>query len=250
MLQVLIQKSEFLSACVFTLKAFIEIVQFIFKIPGVKFFLNERISQDPLKNFFGCQRQRTRTADKCLPILQEHSSIRVINSVCRNISKGNCCGRAQSIVVKDDKPLSKRQRVRIKSAVNEALEAVSPSETVPPLSKTVTPSETVSPSDAVTPSETVSPSDAVTPSETVSPSDAVTPSETVSKFSVLLKAEPPSNPETVPSSLVTKSSLKAVPLSLQSGSQGEVLVNAYGITLTHQDLLSIIINSGWLNDKV
>ena len=238
MLQVLIQKSEFLSACVFTLKAFIEIVQFIFKIPGVKFFLNERISQDPLKNFFGCQRQRTRTADKCLPILQEHSSIRVINSVCRNISKGNCCGRAQSIVVKDDKPLSKRQRVRIKSAVNEALEAVSPSETVPPLSKTVTPSETVSPSDAVT------------PSETVSPSDAVTPSETVSKFSVLLKAEPPSNPETVPSSLVTKSSLKAVPLSLQSGSQGEVLVNAYGITLTHQDLLSIIINSGWLNDKV
>ena len=51
-------ESEFLSTCVFTVKSFVEIVQFIFTIPGVKFFLSERISQDPLENFFGCQRQR------------------------------------------------------------------------------------------------------------------------------------------------------------------------------------------------
>ena len=46
---------------VFAVKSFTELVQFIFKIPGVKFFLSERICQDPLENFFGCQRQRGRT---------------------------------------------------------------------------------------------------------------------------------------------------------------------------------------------
>ena len=43
---------------VFAVKSFLELIEYIFKIPGVKFYLNEWMSQDPLENFFGCQRQR------------------------------------------------------------------------------------------------------------------------------------------------------------------------------------------------
>lgn len=38
-----------------TVKSFVELVYYIFKIPGVNFFLSEHLPQDPLKNFFGCQ---------------------------------------------------------------------------------------------------------------------------------------------------------------------------------------------------
>jgi len=39
-------------------KSFTELVPQLFAIPGVKVFLSERINQDPLEKFFGCQRQR------------------------------------------------------------------------------------------------------------------------------------------------------------------------------------------------
>ena len=42
---------------VLTVKSFVELVEYIFTISSVKMFLSERISQDPLENFFGCQRQ-------------------------------------------------------------------------------------------------------------------------------------------------------------------------------------------------
>ena len=38
--------------------SFVELVPFIFKIPGITLFLSERISQDPLEKYFGCQRQK------------------------------------------------------------------------------------------------------------------------------------------------------------------------------------------------
>lgn len=41
-----------------TVKSFVELVNFIFQIPGVKAFLSEKLCQDPLEKFFGCQRQR------------------------------------------------------------------------------------------------------------------------------------------------------------------------------------------------
>ena len=40
------------------MKSFVELIQYIFTVPGVKVFLSEKISQDPLEKFFGCQRQR------------------------------------------------------------------------------------------------------------------------------------------------------------------------------------------------
>ena len=36
----------------------VELVEYIFTIPGVTVFLSNRICQDPIENFFGQQRQR------------------------------------------------------------------------------------------------------------------------------------------------------------------------------------------------
>ena len=38
--------------------SFVEIVQYLFKVPGVKFILSEHFCQDPLEKYFGKQRQR------------------------------------------------------------------------------------------------------------------------------------------------------------------------------------------------
>jgi len=37
--------------------SFIELVEYVFTLPDVSVFLSQRISQDPLENFFGCQQQ-------------------------------------------------------------------------------------------------------------------------------------------------------------------------------------------------
>ena len=43
-----------------TVNSFVELVEFLLTIAGVKAFLSEKLSQDPLEKFFGCQRQRGR----------------------------------------------------------------------------------------------------------------------------------------------------------------------------------------------
>ena len=70
-------------------KSFVELVQYILKVPGAQLFLSERISQDPLQNFFGVQRQRGRTGENpnASQFCTNTQAIRVINSVCGNISK-------------------------------------------------------------------------------------------------------------------------------------------------------------------
>ena len=105
--------------CHATVKSFLDLIEYIFKIPGVKFFLSERMSQDPLENFFGCQRQRGRTSEN--PTVQEFckntQALRVVNSVCGSVSKGNCRGRKQPIdLEKENKPLKKRRRHREKKS--------------------------------------------------------------------------------------------------------------------------------------
>ena len=96
-----------------------DLIEYIFKIPGIKFFLSERMSQDPLENFFGCQRQRGRTSEN--PTVQEFckntQALRVVNSVCGSVFKGNCRGRKQPIdLEKENKPLTKRRRHREKKS--------------------------------------------------------------------------------------------------------------------------------------
>lgn len=42
------------------MKSFVELVRYLFTIPGVPPFLSRRVTQDPLEKFFGLQRQRGR----------------------------------------------------------------------------------------------------------------------------------------------------------------------------------------------
>ena len=66
-------------------------IQVYFTIPGVKYFLSERISQDPMENSFGCQRQRG-GANKNPNVAQfckNTQALRVINSVRETVSKSN-----------------------------------------------------------------------------------------------------------------------------------------------------------------
>ena len=106
------------------MKLFVELVDYIFKVPGVKFFLSEHLSQDPLENFFSCQWQRGRTSEN--PNVQEFckntQALRVVNSVCGTVAKGNCRGRKQSIdLEKENKPLAKRRRHRENKLKNDRI---------------------------------------------------------------------------------------------------------------------------------
>ena len=100
-----------------------ELTNYIFTIPGVKFFLSERLSQDTLEKFFGCQRQRGRTSEN--PNVQEFckntQALRIINSVCGHVPRGNCWRKKkQSVDVKSEsKPLPKRRRLRQKNKLKE-----------------------------------------------------------------------------------------------------------------------------------
>ena len=42
----------------FAVSYFLKLIPYIFSIEGVTIFLSEKLNQDPLENFFGCQRQR------------------------------------------------------------------------------------------------------------------------------------------------------------------------------------------------
>jgi len=93
--------------------SFLELVPYILKIPGVKFFLSEHLSQDPLEKFFGCQRQRGRTNENptCSAFLKNTNALRVINSVAGHVQKGNCRGRKHKVDVEaENVPLPKRRR--------------------------------------------------------------------------------------------------------------------------------------------
>ena len=71
-----------------------ELVKYIFTIPGVKFFLSGKVTQDSLENYFGCQRQRGGRHEN--PNVNEFcknsQALKVVNSICGSVSKGNCRG--------------------------------------------------------------------------------------------------------------------------------------------------------------
>ena len=98
-----------------TVKSFLELVKYIFTIPGVKFFSNEKISPDPLENFLGCQRQRGGVSEN--PYVQDFckntQALRVINSVCGSVPRGNCRGSKQLVDRQSDyNPLPKCLRIQ------------------------------------------------------------------------------------------------------------------------------------------
>ena len=72
-------------------QSFVELVEYIFKIPGVSVFLSNRLCQDPLENFFGQQRQRGRLNENpdVAEFIKNTQALRVVNSSCAT-ARGNC----------------------------------------------------------------------------------------------------------------------------------------------------------------
>ncbi len=104
--------------CPYAAKSFVELVRYLFTIPGVKGFLSQKICQDPIEKFFGCQRQRGGTNDN--PTVAEFTkntnALRVINSFCRPSVRGNCRGNKSRApdLDEENKPLPKRKAQRRK----------------------------------------------------------------------------------------------------------------------------------------
>ena len=53
----------FISVLFLLVKSFVEIVQYLFGVPGVTKFLSGWLSQDSLEKFFRCQRQRGKSSE-------------------------------------------------------------------------------------------------------------------------------------------------------------------------------------------
>ena len=88
-------------------------MRYLFTLPDVKSFLSQRICQDPLERFFGCQRQRGGVHDN--PNVQEFTkntqALRVINSMAKGPLKGNCRGGHEDTGKENHvEPLPKRPR--------------------------------------------------------------------------------------------------------------------------------------------
>ena len=81
----------------FTATSFIELVKYLFTVPGVRFFLSRRLCQDPLEKFFGCQRQIGRTHDNTTvnDFERNTQALRVVDSFCRASVKSNCRGNEE-----------------------------------------------------------------------------------------------------------------------------------------------------------
>lgn len=72
-----------------TCKSFVELVRYLFTLPDVQSFLSQRICQDPLERFFGCQwRSMTTQMPRSLQrtLMQ---ALRVIKSVWKTSARGN-----------------------------------------------------------------------------------------------------------------------------------------------------------------
>ena len=102
------------------MKSFVEIVRYLFTIPGVELFYSNRLCQDSLENFFGQQRQRGRTHENpnADQFVKNSQALRVINSTCATI-RGNCRAgevdpkhkkKHHQIQTENNAPLRKRPR--------------------------------------------------------------------------------------------------------------------------------------------
>ena len=98
--------------------SFGEVVRYLFGIPGVKFVLSVRFSQDPLEKYFGNQRERGGTNENpnVQQMVHNASALRALKSVTLNSIRGNCGrGHKRPALTVDDSPLLKKKRA---SSVN------------------------------------------------------------------------------------------------------------------------------------
>ena len=96
--------------------SFVELVKYIFTIPGVSLFLSNRIWQDTIESFFNQQRPRGRVNENP-EFLHDTQALRVIGNTCSN--SGENCRRGVNISEElvDAGPLPKRPRKSKKANV-------------------------------------------------------------------------------------------------------------------------------------
>ena len=81
-----------------TVHLFVGLVHYVFSLPELKknkiALLSCHLCQEPLENFFGCQRQRGGTNDNpnALEFSQNTQALRVVDSFCWEPVIGNCRG--------------------------------------------------------------------------------------------------------------------------------------------------------------
>ena len=102
--------------------SFIEAVEHLFTVPGIKSFLSERVQQDPIEKYFGRQRQRGRVNENpsVYEFLKNEQALRVINSIDLEVTLGNTRGTNKRSISDEtlDRPLSKRRKQRSKGALH------------------------------------------------------------------------------------------------------------------------------------
>eukprot|EP00731_Ephydatia_muelleri_P032133 Em0023g640a len=101
-----------------TCMSFVELVRYLFTVPDVQCFLSQRLCQDPLERFFGAQRQRSGVHDNpnVAEFAKNTQAIRVVNSFCQGIKRGNCRGGDTELPM--EQPMPKRHK-RKPSSVNQ-----------------------------------------------------------------------------------------------------------------------------------
>ena len=93
----------------------VDIVRYLYSLPGVKekklVLLSNNLCQDPLEQFFGCQRQRGGTSDNpnVIEFTKNTQALRVVDSFCRGPVRGNCRKR-NKIDNENIAPLAKRSK--------------------------------------------------------------------------------------------------------------------------------------------
>ena len=102
-------------------KSFVEITKFLLQDPSQKlYFLSERLSQDPLENYFGQQRARGgRNENPSLhQCVHNAAAVRVQKSMALEAVRGNCSRKRRLFSKKeqsiDNTPLPKRRRTNRK----------------------------------------------------------------------------------------------------------------------------------------
>ena len=103
--------------------SFVEVVRYLFSIPGVKFVLSGRFSQDPLEKYFGNQRQHGGSNENpnVQQMVHSASALRALKSVTLNSVRGNC-GRSKAQkrppLVVDNSTLPKKKRTSCLPSAN------------------------------------------------------------------------------------------------------------------------------------
>ena len=100
---------------IYSVHSFVELTRYLLGLPGVNYFLSEKLCQDPLESFFGKQRMRGGYCDNptVQAFLKGTVSLRVQGSMALQPLRGNSRREKENtepLIYDDALPLSKRPR--------------------------------------------------------------------------------------------------------------------------------------------